>query len=185
MPNLKKILLITLGLFILAGCSKPTMEEVTSQKAEIDKMASDTITTLKKDDKKVEIALDKAIGYMVVNWKVTKVPVVGAGGGNGVVVSKEDNKHIYITVSRFDIGGGWGARSYKNLVVVYDQKLLERLQKGTFDFQAGAEVSAGSNAADVATNKDERYNIFVLADGGGSATATLRVIRSKLSSDLN
>ncbi|MBL0721448.1 MAG: membrane lipoprotein lipid attachment site-containing protein [Sulfurovum sp.] len=182
---MKKILLVTLSLFILAGCSKPTMEEVTSQRAEIDQMANETIATLKKDDKKVEIALDKAIGYMAVNWKVTKVPVVGAGGGNGVVVSKEDNKHVYINVSRFDIGGGVGARSYKNLVVVYDQKLLERLQKGTFDYQASAEVSAGSNVADVATNKDERYDTFILADGGGSATATLRVIRSKLSKDLN
>ncbi len=180
-----KILLIALGLFILTGCSKPTMEEVTSQRAEIDQMATKTIATLKKDDKNVETALDKAVGYMVVNWKVTKVPMVGAGGGNGVVVSKEGNKHIYITVSRFDIGGGWGARSYKNLVVVYDQKLFEKLQKGTFEFQAGAEVSAGSNVADAATDNDERYDTFVLADGGGSATATLRVIRSKLSSDLN
>jgi PBP1b-binding outer membrane lipoprotein LpoB len=51
---MKNILRITLSLFILAGCSKPTMEEVNSQRAEIDQMASKTITTLKKDDKEVD-----------------------------------------------------------------------------------------------------------------------------------
>jgi uncharacterized lipoprotein YajG len=51
---MNKILFVTLGLFILAGCSQPTMEEITSHRAEIDQMASKTITTLKKDDKEVD-----------------------------------------------------------------------------------------------------------------------------------
>ena len=40
---------------------------------------------------------------MVANMRVTKVPIIGAGG---VHVNKETGQRTYFIVSRFDIGGG-------------------------------------------------------------------------------
>lgn len=107
------------------------------------------------------------------------------GGGEGVFVNKKTNKRTYFTVSRFDIGGGWGARSYKILMVVDEQKILDKLEDGTWEFQAGVEASAGTAAAEGSSGAlNEGYTVHVLSDGGASATATARVIRIKVNSQL-
>ena len=88
-------------------------------------------------------------------------------------------------VSRFDIGGGWGARSYKILMVIESQEILDRLDNGTWEFQAGVEASAGSAAAEGTSGAlNEGFKLHVLSDGGASATATARVIRIKMNSKL-
>ncbi len=63
------------------------------------------------------------------------------------------------------------------------QKSLDRLNNGTWEFQAGVEASAGTAAAEGSSGADnEGYKVHVLSDGGASATA--RVIRIKVNSDL-
>ena len=117
--------------------------------------------------------------------KVTKVPVIGAGGGDGVFVNNEMNKRIYFTVSRFDIGGGWGVRSYKILLLLETQEMLDKLQNGTWEYQAGVEASAGTAAAEGSSGAlNEGYTVHILSDGGASATATVRVIKIKVNSNL-
>jgi len=116
--------------------------------------------------------------------KVTKVPIVGAGGGEGVLFIKENNQRIYFTVSRFDIGGGWGARAYKALMIFDQQKVLDQWKTGKWVFEAGAEASAGTSAAEGSSGGDEGFTTHLLAEGGASATATARVIRVKVNSSL-
>ncbi|VAX11077.1 hypothetical protein MNBD_GAMMA25-1473 [hydrothermal vent metagenome] len=78
----------------------------------------------------IQQEIDNSLAYAVANMKLTKVPIVGAGGGEGVIFIKETQQRIYFTVGRFDIGGGWGARSYKALLVVETQKVLDRWKMG-------------------------------------------------------
>jgi len=171
---------------MFSGCSKLSVDEKNRARAEIDLMANSTIAKLIEKEPSIQKDLDRAVGYGVVNWKVTKIPVVGAGGGNGVIVDNRTNERVYINVRRFDLGGGWGARSFKNLIIVYDKKILDEAKDGDFRFEAGAEVSAGSAASDGGSAKiNKKIETHVLADGGGSATATIRFLRSSVSSDLN
>jgi hypothetical protein len=116
--------------------------------------------------------------------KVTKVPIVGAGGGEGVFLNRESDKRSYFTVSRFDIGGGWGARSYKVLLVVESPEVMDRIKGGAREFQAGAEASAGTSSAEGSSGSNEGFSLHVLSDGGASATATARVIRLKVNKEL-
>ena len=123
---------------------------------------------------------------MVINWKTTKVPLVGAGGGDGVVIDNATKQRIYVKVQRFDLGGGWGVRSFKNLTLFTDKTLFEKIKKGTFKFESGAEVAAGkASAAADSSGFDSKYKTYVLLDGGGSATATIRVIHLSLNKKLN
>ena len=179
---MKKItIFLTMALLLFSGCAKLSVDEKNVARVEVDKMAQTTIEKLLKDDPSIQAELDRCVGYAVVNWKVTKVPVFGAGGGNGVIVDKDNNKKFYIDVSRFDIGGGWGARSYKNLVIVFDREVLDEAKGGDFKFEAGAEVSAGTAAAGGGSGGSEETVTHVLIDGGGSATATVRYMNSSLS----
>lgn len=184
--KLKTINLILLLMFMLTGCASMTTAEKDSKRSELDLMAKTAIDGLVKQDAELQKQIDDSLGYGVANMKVTKVPIVGAGGGEGVFVNKKTNKRIYFTVSRFDIGGGWGARSYKVLMVVDEQKMLDRLDGGTWEFQAGVEASAGTAAAEGSSGAlNEGYTVHVLSDGGASATATARVIRIKVNSELS
>jgi len=104
-----------------------TTAEKNTKRSQLDEMAATAIAGLVEQDATLLQKMDDSLGYAVANMKVTKVPVVGAGGGEGVFVNKKTGKRIYFTVSRFDIGGGWGARSYKILLLFETQEMMERL----------------------------------------------------------
>jgi len=174
-------ILLTMILLLFSGCAKLSVDEKNVARAEVDKMAQTTIEKLLKDNPSIQAELDRCVGYAVINWKVTKVPVFGAGGGSGVIVDKRNNERVYIDVSRFDIGGGWGARSYKNLVIAFDEEIVDDAKDGDFKFEAGAEVSAGTAATGGGSGGNEKTTTHVLVDGGGSATATVRYMQSSLS----
>lgn len=184
--KMKVMNLILLVMFSLASCAGMTTSEIISKRGELDLMAKTAIDGLVKKDAELQKKIDDSLGYAVANMKVTKVPIVGAGGGEGVFVDKETNKRIYFTVSRFDIGSGWGARSYKILLVLNSQEMIKRFREGTWEFQAGVEASAGTSAAEGSSGgNDEEYTVHILSDGGASATATARVITIDVNEDLS
>jgi len=181
---MKKILILLCALAAYS-CSSMTTSERDAKRAELDEMAKTTIDKLVSDDSKLLQELDNSLGYAVANMKVTKVPVVGAGGGEGVFLNKEVDKRTYFTVSRLDIGGGWGARSYKVLMVIESPDVMDRLKGGTWEFQAGVEASAGTVSAEGTSDSNEGFSLHVLSDGGASATATARIIRLKVNNELS
>jgi lipid-binding SYLF domain-containing protein len=182
---MKTVSFILFGLLLVIGCSSMTTSEKETKRNELDAMAAKAIAGLVDKDASIQAEIDDSLGYAVANMKLTKVPIVGAGGGEGVFVHNKTNQRSYFTVSRFDIGGGWGARSYKVLMVIDSQEILDRLENGTWEFQAGVEASAGTAAAEGSSGAlNEGFQLHVLSDGGASATATARMIRIKVNSEL-
>lgn len=182
---MKKILILVSILMLVSACSSMTVSEKQDKRLKLDEMAAMAITGLVEQDPGLQQKINDSFGYAVANMKVTKVPVVGAGGGEGVFIDNKTKKRIYFTVSRFDIGGGWGARSYKILLIIDSQEMMGRLHGGTWEFQAGVEASAGTAAAEGSSGAlAQGYTVHVLSDGGASATATARVIRIKVDSEL-
>ena len=183
---MKKILLLLVTLtFVLAGCSTMTTSEKEQKRSELDDMAAKAIAGLVEQDAKIQTEIDQSLGYAVANMKLTKVPIVGAGGGEGVYVDNNTQERIYFTVSRFDLGGGWGARSFKALLVFDTEEAAERLRGNMWEFQAGAEASAGTASAEGSSgNLNTGFTMHVLSDGGASVTVTARVIRIVVNEEL-
>lgn len=181
---MKKLIVFTYLLLALIACSSMTVSERETKRGELDDMAAKTIAGLVEDDETLQQKVDDSPGYAVANMKVTKVPIVGAGGGEGVFVNQKTNKRTYFTVSRLDVGGGWGARSYKTLLIFDDEKSMGEWKDGKWEFAAGVEASAGTAAAEGASGGNEGFTMHVLSDGGASATATARVIRIKVNNEL-
>ena len=171
------------------GCATTSPEEGGPTAAELDEMGEKAVATLLESKPEVQETLDKSVGHVVVNMTVTKIPWFGAGVGYGVVVDKRTDTRSYIRVSRFEVGGGYGAQKYKVVIVFSDEKLLERAAKGTWHYEAGAEVAAGSTSAEVGagssgadgvpTKSGKGYKAFKLAEGGAVATVTVRVANAK------
>jgi hypothetical protein len=181
----KKLSLCIFILVLVTGCSTMTAKEKINKKSELDAMAVRSVQLLKQKETDLQGKLDNSLAYAVANMKVTKVPMVGAGAGEGVLVIKNTQERIYFTVKRFDIGGGWGARSYKALMVISDQKILDDWKDGKWIFEAGAEASAGSAVAEGKSDgEDKGFTMHILPEAGASATATARVIKIKINKDL-
>ena len=183
---MKKLLIILIIMVsAIAGCSTMTATEKEQKRSKLDVMAQTAITDLIKQSPEIQEKLDKSLAYAVADMKLTKIPVVGAGGGEGVLVDKNSQQRIYFTVSRFDLGGGWGVRAYKALLVVESQEVLDRAKDGTWEFQAGAEASAGSASAEGSSSDlNKGFSMYVLSEAGASVTVTARVIRIKVNREL-
>ena len=89
-------------LFTLAGCSTMTMAEKEQKRNALDDMAKQIIVALVEQDAEIQEKLDNSLAYAVSDMKLTKVPIVGAGGGEGVFIDKRTQQRIYFTVSRLD-----------------------------------------------------------------------------------
>ena len=168
---------LSLFLVLLSACSGLTPNEKEAQRQERQDMAEETIKLLLLDNEELQADLNTSVGYLATSWKVTKVPFVGFGGGYGILVDSRTKEKTYVNVSRFDIGGGWGVRSYHNLLVIQSQEVYEEIKNGTFTFQGGAEVAAGTAATGGSSSGlNSDFKLYTHLDGGGSATATVRVL---------
>ena len=166
--------------WLATGCATLTPTERAQKQNELDTMAEESVAALIEKDPELQSVFDDAVGYMVINMKLTKVPLVGAGGGQGVVVDKSNNKRTYVKVKRLDFGGGWGVRAFKAVFAFTDKDLLAKAAFGKWVFQGGAEASAGSASAEGSTGAlSKGFEVYTLTEAGASATVTVRVIRLK------
>jgi lipid-binding SYLF domain-containing protein len=164
----------------VTGCATSPPQDRDEQRAELDAMADATVETLIEAEPGAQDVLDRSVGYVVIDMKVTKIPVFGAGNGYGVVVDRRTDTRAYLKVTRFDIGGGWGAQHFKVIVVFDDARLLDRAKSGTWHYEAGAELAAGSTGADGRMQKAaDGFQAYRLAEGGAAATVTVRVARAR------
>jgi hypothetical protein len=88
--KMKVINTILVYLFLVAACSSMSVTERETKRSQLDEMAATAIAGLVEQDAALQQKIDESLGYAVANMKVTKVPIVGAGGGEGVFV---DNRY--------------------------------------------------------------------------------------------
>jgi len=163
---------------LLSGCASLSI----SDREELDRMAEQTLIQLEKKHPDLRQHLQELPGYLVVDMNVLKVPVVGGGGGQGVVVDTTSEQHTYVKVTRMEFGGGWGGRAYKVLLAFTDPELLETAKSGKWIYQMGAEASVGKKGVEgssASLKEDKGYELYIHAEGGASATYTLRAVRLK------
>ena len=87
---------------------------------------------------------------------------------------------------RFDVGGGWGARSVRPVVIFQDEKEFNDFTDGKWSVTAGAEAAVKVGEAGAAGGAgggnlpgDTGYAIYFITDAGVSATVTVGTIRVK------
>lgn len=175
-----RLSIVALVLALSNGCATLSPEEKEAKRTELNKMAEKAVTTLLETKPHAQEVFDKSIGYVVIDMTVTKIPWFGAGSGLGVVVDKRTDTKSYIKVSRFEVGGGVGAQKFKIIIIFNDPNLLNRIAKGAWHYEAGAEASVGTASADGAVKKSTTaYQAFKLPQGGAAATVTVRMAHAK------
>lgn len=170
------VLIVTL----LSGCAGVAPEDAAAMRSELDEMADKAIAKLLAARSEVSEIHERSVGYMVVDKKVTKIPVFGFGGGRGVVVDRRSGKRTYLKVNRAEVGGGLGAHRFRVVVYFDDEKLVDKVTSGAWHYDVGAEAGAGSSdTVSTSSGKGEGYHAFRLGEGGAAATATIRVMHAR------
>jgi len=144
-------------------------------------LEKEALAQLSEQNPEATKELEEAVGYAVIEMKVVKVPIFGAGTGKGVVVKKASDQRSYLNVKRLDLGAGYGGKAYKMVLIFQDQEVLQDFANGKFGIEAGAEATAkageaGGGSEGGSGNLKKGSSIYVLTDGGVSATATIRVM---------
>jgi lipid-binding SYLF domain-containing protein len=163
---------------VLAGCATLSPAEQDAERNGLDAMADRSLGALLQGNPQVSEVLERALGYAVIDMTVTKIPVFGAGAGKGVVVDRRTGARSYLKVSRFDVGGGLGVQKFQVVIIFEDGALLDRVARGAWHYEAGAELAAGASSTEGSVQRaGAGYEAYRLAEGGAAATVTVRLAR--------
>ena len=169
-----------------AGCASIPGKTGEEQAVTIEELERKTLADLRQQEPKTEEEIARSVGYVIMNNKLTKIPLVGVGAGYGVAVDSKTGERTYLRMSRFDLGMGWGARALRPVMIFHDEGKFRRFIDGDFDVTLGAEASAkvgekgaAGGGSGEASKKDTGYASYVITDAGVSATASLALIRVK------
>jgi len=174
---------VMLAAFLAASCSSTYRSMSALEKREfLVELEEETLAELVEDQPKAQADLDNAIGHAIFSNTEAKVPFVGAGDGIGVVVNKETGERSYLKVTRFDVGGGLGVRTYRLIIVFFEEEALKKLAGGKLEFGAGVEAGAkdkdiGTGPGGIAGSRKEGYVLYQLSDSGASVSLTVRMIK--------
>jgi len=170
----------------MSGCASIPGKTGQEQAQDIDALVERTLADLYKQEPKTKEHIADSVGYVIMSGNITKVPMVGAGSGYGVAIDNKTGEKTYLEITEFDVGGGWGARSLRPVIIFQDEKKFKVFIKGVWNMKAGAEAAAkvketgaagGAGSGDIPGDKG--YTVHLITDAGVSATWTVGVIRVK------
>jgi lipid-binding SYLF domain-containing protein len=176
-----------LYLFVgMSGCASIPGKSGEEQLKAIDALSERTLKDLYKQEPKSKEEIGNSVGYAIMNNKFMKIPIVGAGSGYGVAINNKTGEKTYLEIVRFDIGGGYGARSVRTILIFQNEKKFKDFINGVWSVRAGAETGAKVNdeaVSGVAGSDnlpgDKGYSIHFIIDEGVSATVTVALIHVK------
>jgi lipid-binding SYLF domain-containing protein len=173
---------VVLAALLASTCSSYRSMPVEEKRTFLAELESSTLVDLVELHPEAEAELESSVGYAIFSNQATKIPIVGAGDGIGVVVDTTTDERTYLKVGRLDVGGGLGVRTYRLVIIFFEQEPLQKLASGKVEFGAGVEAGAGSkdvgaDSGAIAGERKEEYALYQLSDAGVSATFTVRAIK--------
>ncbi len=182
--SIKVLAIVSVLVLGLSGCASVPGDTREEQIQTIDELVETTLLDLYKQDPATEAEISGSVGYVIMNNKITKIPLVGAGAGYGVAINSATKERTYLKMGRFDVGGGWGARSIRPIIIFSDEKKFKDFIDGDWSVNAGAEaaakvgdVGASGGAGSDSVADDKGYTTHLITDAGVSATVTAGIIR--------
>jgi lipid-binding SYLF domain-containing protein len=141
---------ITLGMLVaftatMGNAAAASKEEVAQARADIRKMADETLARLYKLQPSAKTVVSKSAGYAVFSNFGTKILFLGGGAGKGIVFDKKAKKEIYMKMIEAQAGLGLGVKKFR-LVWVFEhhEDVSEFINSGwEFSGQTSAAAKLG------------------------------------------
>ena len=97
-------------------------EEIKQEKADIRKMAKETLARLYKLQPSAKKAVSKSAGYAVFSNFGMKIFVAGGGSGKGIVIDNKTKKGTFMKMVELQAGIGMGIKKFR-LVWVFENRM--------------------------------------------------------------
>ena len=143
------ILAMGIGLSGAALAKEPSKKEM---RADVRKMAKETLNKLYKIQPSARKAVEKSAGYAVFSNFGMKIFFIGSGKGEGLVVNNKTNKETFIKMIEGQVGLGLGAKKFRQVWVFKSQKALNDFVNSGWEFggQGTAAAKVGDQGGDMA-----------------------------------
>jgi hypothetical protein len=175
--------LLALGL-LQQACTSIPVEQRPDKRAEINRVADETLAQMTAENPGLREAVNRSAGYFVSRVSAANVAVLGGGQGIGVLVDQETGERSYLNVKRFDLGAGLGVRYYRVLLLIETREKMEKVRRGISFRALAADVAAGAAGGATIAGLREGVTVHVQAEGGGSISASARLVRLTVNRDL-
>lgn len=119
-----------------------TKEQIEQQKADIQKMANDTLERLYKINPSAKKALAKASGYAVFNNFGMKILVAGGGTGKGIAVNNTTKHNTFMKMIEVQAGLGMGIKKFRLIWVFENMSDFNNFINSGWEFGGQATVAA-------------------------------------------
>ena len=169
-----------------SGLSKA---EKTKKRAEVQKMADQTLAKLYKAEPSAKSAIAKSAGYAAFSNLGMKILVAGGGTGKGLAVNNKTGKKTYMKMVEVQAGLGIGIKKFRVIWVFDHQSDYENFINQGFEFggqaTAAAKVNEDGGARQGAISVKEGVWIYQLTDQGVALELTLKGTKYYKNKQLN
>jgi lipid-binding SYLF domain-containing protein len=131
---------------------KDTKETKDKDRAEIRKMAQDTLSRLYKVQPAARKAVEGSAGYAVFSNFGMKIFVGGSGSGKGVAINNKTKKDTFMKMFEVQAGLGMGIKKFRLVWVFENTKEFDAFVNSGWELgaQANASAKTGSQGAALA-----------------------------------
>lgn len=127
-----------------------TKEQIEQQRADISKMADETLARLNKTQPAAENAIKKASGYAVFSNFGMKIFFAGGGSGKGIAVNNKTEKKTYMKLIEMQAGLGIGIKKFRLVWVFENQSDFDIFINSGWEVGAQATAAAQASGGGVA-----------------------------------
>jgi lipid-binding SYLF domain-containing protein len=164
-------------------------ENVQQARADIRKMANDTLERLYKTQPAAQKTIETAAGYAVFSNFGMKIFFAGGGSGKGIAVDNKTKQETYMKMVEIQAGLGMGVKKFRLVWVFENQSKLD-----TF-INSGWELGGQTTAAAQASGQGEAFAgamsispgvwLYQLTDDGLALELTAKGTKYYKDSNLN
>lgn len=166
-----------------------TKGEIEQQRADISKMAADTLARLYKTQPSAEQGIKKGAGYAVFNNFGMKILFAGGGSGKGIAVNNKTGKITFMKMIEVQAGLGMGIKKFRLIWIFENQSDFDHFINSGWEFggQATAAAQASGQGAALAGAMSVSPGVWLyqLTDDGLAAELTAKGTKYYKDDNLN
>jgi lipid-binding SYLF domain-containing protein len=172
-----------------AASAALTAKEKEQARADVQKMARETLDRLYRAQPGAQAAVAKSAGYAVFSNFGMKIFFAGGGKGEGVAVDSKTKKATYMKMVEAQAGLGMGAKKFRLVWVFENQKDLGKFINSGYELggQASAAAKKGAQGGSYAgaVSVSPGVWLYQLTDEGLAAEITAKGTKYYKDGDLN
>ena len=174
-------------LFILGlstACTGIPVDERAAVRNEIRASGEETKARFETGIPGLDKDLAAAAGYFTALVSGGQAPIVGGTFGRGVLVDNANGSHTFMNASRFDLGAGLGAGTYRVMVVLETREAFEEFRGGFRKFGFGAGIAAGDAGGGISSYSGDGFRFLIASESGAVLTVSARMLKFSVNEDL-